>query len=133
MEYLGLKGLRFTKERREILKAVMGMHNHFEVEDIFLKLRNKGIKVSQTSIYRTLPLLVESGIVLKNTCDKMHARYEHVLGHEHHDHMVCIKCGKIIEFQDEEIEKLQVRAGRKNNFKIIGHRLVIRGFCDKCS
>ena len=131
-EYLSSRGLKLTRERKEILKAIMETHSHFEVDDIFIKLRRKKLKISQTSIYRTLPLLVESGIVLKNTCDRMTARYEHVLGHDHHDHMVCVKCGKIIEFQEDNIEELQVKVSKKHKFKILGHRLVIRGLCEKC-
>jgi Fur family ferric uptake transcriptional regulator len=131
-EFLRTKGLRFTRERREILSEVMKIHNHFEVDDIFLGLRKRSIKVSHASIYRTLPLLVESGIVLKTPCDKMSARYEHIVGHKHHDHFVCVKCGKIIEFNDTRIEKLQEENARKHHFKMSGHRLVIRGLCEKC-
>ncbi len=131
-DYLKSKGLRLTREREEILKEIMKIHGHFEVEDIYLRLRRKKVKVSQTSIYRTLPLLVESGIVQKTPCDRMKARYEHVLGHRHHDHMVCIKCGRIIEFSNERIERLQEEAGKKYRFEILGHRLVLSGLCEEC-
>ena len=130
--YLGSRGLRLTRERREILGEIMKIHGHFEVEDIYMRLRKKNIKVSQTSIYRTLPLLVESGIVRKTPCDRMKARYEHVLGHRHHDHMVCLKCGRILEFNNERIEQLQKEVGKKYSFEILGHRLVLSGVCEKC-
>ncbi len=131
-EFLRTKGLRFTRERRNILSEIMKTHSHFEVEDIYMRLRKKNIKVSQASIYRTLPLLVESGIVLKTPCDKMTARYEHVIGHKHHDHMVCMKCGKVIEFRDQNIEKLQEKDAKKHRFEMLGHRLVISGLCERC-
>jgi len=131
-KFLKSKGLRFTRERRDILGEVMKIHDHFEVDDIFLRLRKRSIKISHASIYRTLPLLVESGIVLKTPCDKMNARYEHVVGHKHHDHFVCVNCGRIIEFNDTKIEKLQEENAKKFRFKMLGHRLVISGLCEKC-
>jgi len=130
--YLSSKGLRLTGERKEILDEVMHTHSHFEVEDIFYKLRRKDANVSRASIYRMLPLLLESGIIRKTHCDVMKARYEHVLGHEHHDHMVCVKCGKTIEFKKEEIEKLQQEAAKEHHFKMLGHRLIISGLCKNC-
>lgn len=131
-DYLNSKGLRFTRERREILDEVMRTHSHFEVEDIFAGLRKKNANISRASIYRTLPLLLDSGIVHKTLCEVMRARYEHVLGHEHHDHMVCVKCGKVIEFKKDGIEKLQEEAAKEHRFKMIGHRLVISGLCKDC-
>ena len=130
--YLISKSLRFTPERRKILKEVMGIHGHFEVEDIFTRLRRKKANISRASIYRTMPLLLDSGIVRKTPCELMAARYEHILGHEHHDHMVCISCGRIIEFKKDKIEKLQEDAAKEHAFKILGHRLIISGLCKGC-
>jgi Fur family ferric uptake transcriptional regulator len=130
--YLSSKGLRLTGERKEILDEIMRTHTHFEVEDIFSSLRKKDSSVSRASIYRMLPLLLDSGIIRKTPCEVMKARYEHVLGHEHHDHMVCIKCGKTIEFKKERIEKLQQEAAREHHFRMLGHRLIISGLCKDC-
>lgn len=130
--YLNSKGMRFTGERRQIMEEVMRLHEHFEVEDILLRLRRRGAAVSQTTIYRTLPLLVDSGLVRKTPCDRMKARYEHVLGHDHHDHMVCIRCGEVTEFADKSIERAQREAAKNKKFAMLGHRLVISGICHKC-
>ncbi len=130
--YLTSKGLRFTRERKEILAEVMRIHGHFEVEDIFSRLRKKKVDISRASIYRSLPLFLDSGIVRKTPCDVMSARYEHVLGHEHHDHMICVKCGRVIEFKKDGIEKLQEEAVREHGFKMLGHRLIISGLCKDC-
>ncbi len=131
-EFLARRGMRYTKERRLILKAVMSRHDHFEPEDILVSLHAKGERVSTASVYRTLPLLIESGIVAKNPCDRMGARLEHVLGHDHHDHLVCVSCGKIVEFHNPEIEDLQEKVADDHGFKVEGHRLVISGYCSEC-
>jgi len=131
-DYLASKGLRFTREREEILQEVMKIHSHFEVEDLFARLRKKKAGISRASIYRTLPLLLDSGIVRKTPCEAMRARYEHILGHEHHDHMVCLRCGRVIEFKDDDIERLQEKAAKAHGFHVLGHRLVISGLCSRC-
>ncbi|KPJ61469.1 MAG: hypothetical protein AMJ46_01940 [Latescibacteria bacterium DG_63] len=130
--FLKAKGMRNTQERKEILDEVMRLHKHFEPEEIVMRLRRKGKAVSRASVYRTITLLVDAGIVRKTPCDQMKARFEHVLGHEHHDHLVCIQCGRVVEFHDEEIEDRQMKVARKQGFQITGHRLVISGYCRSC-
>jgi len=131
--YLKEKGMRFTQERRSILKEITSLDEHFEVKDLVNNFRFSGKRVSTASIYRTIPLLIEAGIILKNPCDQMQARLEPVLGQEHHDHLVCIKCKKIVEFRDDKIEKLQEKAAKKHGFSMEGHRLVISGYCRECN
>ena len=131
-DFLKTKWLRFTPERLAILREIMASDGHFEADDIFVRLRGKKIRASQTSVYRTLNLLVEAGIVRKNPCDQMEARYETIFGAKHHDHLICIRCGRMIEFQDGSIEKLQQKLASKHNFTVVGHRLVVSGYCDKC-
>jgi Fur family ferric uptake transcriptional regulator len=131
-EFLRERGLRFTRERKAVLREVMAVHGHFEAYDIAARLRKKGKRVSQTSVYRTLPLLIESGIVRKTPCEDMKARFEHVFGHTHHDHLVCLRCGKVIEFRNDGIEKLQKDVARRKKFAMVGHRLIISGYCSRC-
>ncbi len=130
--YLEKQGMRFTQERRIILKRVTSLDDHFEVEDLVQQFHSAGLKVSTASVYRTIPLLIDAGIIIKNPCDQMPARLEPVFGHEHHDHMVCRKCKKIVEFKDDEIEKLQKKVAEKHGFSMDGHRLVISGYCRDC-
>lgn len=130
--YLEEQGMRYTQERRLLLKEITSLNDHFEVEDLVHRLRSSGKKVSTASVYRTIPLLIEAGIIIKNPCDHMQARLEPVFGHEHHDHLVCIKCKKIVEFMDDEIEKLQEKVAKKHGFSMEGHRLVISGYCPEC-
>jgi Fur family ferric uptake transcriptional regulator len=131
-EFLRARRLRNTRERSVILDEVMRLHTHFEPEDIVMRLRRRGKGISRASVYRTMALLVDAGIVRKTPCDQMPARYEHVLGHNHHDHLVCTGCGRIIEFHDEKIERRQREVARRRGFRMTGHRLVISGYCKAC-
>lgn len=131
-EYIQSKGLKFTPERRAILNQIFENHGHFEADEMSFDLRKNKKKVSKATIYRTLALLVESGLLREVIFGEKHAHYEHVYGHEHHEHLVCIKCGKIIEFNDERIEKYQDEVCRKNKFKPESHRIQITGYCEDC-
>ena len=131
-KYLRSNNLKFTPERREILNEIRKIKTHFEVEDIIYRFHRDNKEISRASIYRTLPLLVDSGIVRKTPCDSMKARYEFIFGHEHHDHMVCIKCGQIIEFKNDYIERLQKQVAESYNFRMIAHKLIISGICENC-
>ena len=132
-EYLTEAGLRCTSERRLILEEVFRRHDHFEAEDIVLGLRGTGVRVSRASVYRTLPLLVESGLLRQVHSDEKHGHYEHIFGHDHHDHLICARCGNTIEFKDEGIEKLQDRVCARHGFTPANHRLEIHGICAACS
>jgi len=131
-EFLRGRGLRFTPEREAILEEIASRRGHFDLEEIFEGLRRKGLKVSRASIYRTVPLLVESGIVEEVERTDKHAHYEHTFGSSHHDHMLCTGCGRVIEFLSPEMEKLQEGLCRARGFKGTGHTLEIKGLCRDC-
>jgi Fur family ferric uptake transcriptional regulator len=130
--FLGEKGLKLTKERIAILKEVFSYHGHFEPEHLYFRMREGGSKASRASVYRTLTLLVESGLVEKVTRTEKGNVYEHTYGHRHHDHMICGGCGKIIEFYSEKLENLQDEICARNGFEGVSHILEIRGYCEKC-
>ena len=130
--YLEERGYRTTPERFAVLREVIRSEGHFEADDIFVRLRSKSVSASQTSVYRTLNLLVEAGIVRKNPCDRMSARYEAVFGSEHHDHLICLRCGRIIEFQDENLQRILKEVADRRRFELVGHRLVLSGYCEDC-
>lgn len=130
--YLGRKGLKLTKERISVLKEVFSFHDHFEPEHLYLRIKDSGLKASRASVYRTLSLLVESGLVERVTRTDKGNVYEHTFGHKHHDHMICDLCGEIIEFYSEKLERLQDEICRINSFAGISHILEIRGRCKKC-
>src|SRR3989304_4115145 len=132
-EYLTSKKLKFTSERQAILDRVFENHKHFEADELLGDLRLNDMKISKATIYRTLALLVKSGLLKEVISGERHAHYEHIFGHEHHDHLVCDNCGKIIEFVNYKIEDLQNGVCRKYNFKADSHRLQIHGLCKDCN
>jgi len=131
-DYLKAKGLKFTPERRLILEGVFSFSGHFNIEKLYDKLHRKTGALSLATIYRTLPHLIESGLIREVMRCQNRPQYEKSFGYPHHDHLVCIKCGKIFEFKDDGIEKLQERVCRKYGFKPTEHRLGIRGYCKNC-
>jgi Fur family transcriptional regulator, ferric uptake regulator len=130
--FLGEKGLKFTKERIAVLKEVFSSHSHFEPENLYLRIKASGSKASRASVYRTLSLLVESGLVEKVTRTEKSNVYEHTFGHSHHDHMICDGCGSIIEFYSEKLENLQKEICVGNGFDGRSHTLEIHGYCTEC-
>lgn len=131
--YLKTKKFKLTPKRKVILETIFGLHKHFDIDTLYYKLNKENKKVSRATIYRTIPLLIKSKLIKKVTsAEEKISNYEHIFGHDHHDHMICIKCGKIIEFKEEKIEKLQNSVCRKFNFKPVEHKLEIKGYCEKC-
>ena len=131
-QFLEERGQRLTKERNAVLQKAFSCKGHFDPESLYMEMRKKGVKASRASVYRTLNLLYECGLVEKVRQTEHGTIYEHSLGRQHHDHMVCIECGKIIEFYSERLEKLQEEICQERNFKGTNHTLEIRGYCRHC-
>ena len=100
-KYIKNKGLRYTPERETIVKEIFANHDHFDVDGLYLRLRGKEKKISKASIYRTIPHLLESGLIQEVFYEDGHMHYEHIFGHQHHCHLRCVECGQIVEFRDE--------------------------------
>jgi Fur family ferric uptake transcriptional regulator len=131
--FLGGQGLRMTRERLTILAAVLETRDHFDVEDLYSSLRARDRRVSRATVYRTLHLLVESGLVDRARFGTDSFSYEQIGGRGHHDHMVCNVCGRVIEFVSNEIESLQKAACAAQDFVPETHRLTIFGRCGPCA
>ena len=131
-DYLRRHNLKFTPQREVIFDTILSFKKHFDVDDLYARLRKKDRSISIATIYRILPLLVNSGLVNENFICQGKANYEFVFKKEHHDHLYCMKCGKIIEFKDDRIEKLQDEVCKKHKFKPVKHKLVIKGLCKDC-
>ncbi|KPL02176.1 MAG: hypothetical protein AMJ73_09135 [candidate division Zixibacteria bacterium SM1_73] len=131
-KYLNSKDLKLTKERKAVLQEIFLHKGHLEAEDILHSLRRKKKRASRATVYRTLDLLVDSGMVRKVDLGHGHSHYEHVLGHTHHEHMICLKCGKVIEFSDKEIERSLKQMCKKTEFKLTSHHLQVFGYCRDC-
>ena len=132
-EYLARKRLRLTRERRAILEEMLHVRGHFDADQLLAHFRSKGRMVSRATLYRTLARLVEAGLVHKIEMEHGQARYETMFGRHHHDHMICLACGRIIEFESREIERAQDDVCRKKGFTMTGHMHQIRGHCAACA
>jgi Fur family ferric uptake transcriptional regulator len=131
-EFITAKGLKQTKEREEIFHEIIATRGHFAPDDLFVRLKTKGSKVSRASIYRTIPLLVESGVIAEVEHIDKHAHYERVSKDAHHDHMICLRCGRVIEFYSKGLERIQDELCRKEGFRGVRHSLEILGYCGEC-
>jgi len=132
--FLRTRGLKLTSQRRRIFDRAFATHEHFSAEALAGWLaREQGPRVSRATVYRTLGLLLDGKFLSALDAGKGELVYEHVLGHVHHDHMLCLECGRIEEFHDERIEELQLAACRKKGFELVTHDLRLRGYCRACA
>jgi Fur family ferric uptake transcriptional regulator len=133
-EFLRQHALKLTAQRKRIFDRTFATHEHFSAEKLYGWLREEdGARVSRATVYRTLDLLVKGGFLGALDTGQGELVYEHVLGHDHHDHMICISCGRIEEFHDERIEELQRVAAQKHGFTIERHLHRLMGYCRACS
>lgn len=130
-EYIQQNGLRFTPEREAIVKEVFSRHDHFTVDELYLSLRRKR-PISRASLYRTIPLLIEAGLISEVFQDSGQTRYEHTYGHQHHCHLRCRICGQVIEFHEPYLEDLEKRVAAEHGYLVNGHRLEVLGRCPAC-
>ena len=131
-EFLRTKGLRVTAPRREVIELAWATRDHFSAEELTGWARRRKCKASRATVYRTLALLSE-GNFLGRIERGGHTLYEHILGHKHHDHLICLGCGKIVEFVNDTIESEQQKVVEKYKFKLISHTHILEGVCQSCS
>ncbi|HET6371742.1 MAG TPA: transcriptional repressor [Candidatus Polarisedimenticolia bacterium] len=131
-DYLTSHNLKMTQERRLILEEVFKTSDHFGADELHLRFVGKREPVSRATIYRALDHLVQSGLVRRVYLDQKRAFYEHVYGRKHHEHMICLSCGKVIEFSDDPLERRQDKVCRDLGFKPMRHALRIVGLCADC-
>lgn len=131
-EFLRDRGLKYTGERRKIVQAVMRTDEHFEAEQLFLTMRQEAQRVGKATVYRTLKLLVECGIVKEVHFSNKQVHYEHTYGQDPHDHLVCRRCGRIIEFDAGEVVRLRTLIAAERRFHALSHRFQILGLCEAC-
>ena len=125
-------GLKTTRERIMILEGVLKRTDHFDADQFAAELSVSGVKVSRATVYRTLDILNDMGIVHKSTLGHKHQHYENMVDRNHHDHLVCLSCEKVVEFLEPKIEELQEEVCRKNGFEIKDHSLQLFGICADC-
>jgi Fur family transcriptional regulator, ferric uptake regulator len=127
------RGLSPTYQRRAIAEAAFSTHAHFSADELLQLARRREPRVGRVTVYRTLEVLTEAGLVEERRFRKDRALYEHVVGHGHHDHMVCVACGKILEFHSPRIEAEQAKAARRLGFQVLHHSHTLFGRCRSCA
>jgi len=133
MDYLGEKGMSLTAQRKLIVETFLETEGHFSAEKLSELVRDKMPELGQATVYRTLKLLVESG--LADTIDPGDGvlLYEHKYGHAHHDHLICTQCGKKVEIFDSVIESRQEEVAASHGFDLTRHRMYLYGLCSECN
>lgn len=130
--FLRARRLSLTSQRQAVFEEVFRHHGHLYADEIAERLRKSGRRASRATVYRTLDLLVDAGLVKRVRLGSLQRQYEHVHFGEHHDHLVCEKCGRIIEFFSPEIEDCQTRVCEENDFEPVRHTMIIFGLCSRC-
>ncbi len=132
-EYLKTKNKRATSERLTIVEEVFSNHEHFEADELVSRLSHPGRRVSRASVYRTLSEMVNAGMIRKVARHNDREVYEHDYGYPQHDHLVCEKCQKLIEFTNAGIAEIYEQIAIEHGFLTTGHRLEVYGVCRDCA
>lgn len=126
------QGMRITQLRRQLVKFILSQEGHWHIQDLAEKIMKKFPKVGIATIYRTVNLLAEEGILSKSDVGSGPARYE-TTPNEHHDHLNCLDCGAIFEFENDKIEELQTKVAKQLGFKLKDHHMELYGSCQNRS
>jgi Fur family ferric uptake transcriptional regulator len=128
--YLEQHNLKHTKQRDLILTAFLESERHATSDEIYQTVRAEHPNIGYTTVYRTMKLFCEAGLAEEHHFDDGVTRYE--IEQEHHDHLVCLKCGKIIEFESRVIEQAQLEVAEGHKFEVLRHRHELYGHCQSC-
>ncbi|MCK4738823.1 MAG: transcriptional repressor [Deltaproteobacteria bacterium] len=130
---LASRGLKSTQQRYYIADTFFKTSTHLSLDELLKKVKRKTPRIGYATVYRTMKLLTECGLALERQFGDGQTRFENVLEEGHHDHIICLKCSKIVEFQNQKIEKLQEETALKLGFKVVRHKLELYGYCSDCS
>ncbi len=127
------EGLKATKQREEILNSFLNSSGHKSLSQIYAQVAKTNPKIGYVTVYRTLKLLTQLGLATRRKFEDGETRYEPTSEGNHHDHLICLQCGKIIEFEDQTLEALQKGVAQRYRFKISHHLMELYGQCDECT
>ena len=131
-QHLKDKGIRHSEQRRYIVDIFLKTERHLTTADLYELVRKKHRNIGYATVYRTMKLISSAGLAEEVNFGDGMVRFEHKYGHEHHDHLICLKCGRFIEAMKPEIEKLQQELSREHGFTPMSHKLQIFGVCKEC-
>jgi Fur family ferric uptake transcriptional regulator len=130
--YMERKGLRSTAQRRLVSDIFFQANGHLSIDDVLALVREQDPKVGYATVYRTMKLLVECGLANERQFGGTVTRFEVAHEDSHHDHLICLECRRIVEFEDEGIEQLQDRLARRHGFTLVSHKHELYGLCADC-
>lgn len=131
-QFIRSRGLRSTLQREQILDIFLSTERHISAEELYVLVKKHDARIGCTTVYRTMRLFAECGLCGRIDFGDGVARYEHRYNHEHHDHLVCTRCGRLVEVVDPEIERLQGRLFASHGFYPERHRMELYGVCRRC-
>ena len=131
-EYLRSNGMLYSEQREQILDIFLKTEKHPTINDLYDLVKKKHPQIGLATVYRTMRVICDVGLARETDFGGSIRHFEHKYKHQHHDHLVCTKCGRIIEVMNPEIEKLQETLARKHKFKAVRHRMEIFGLCQNC-
>ncbi|MGD8863507.1 MAG: transcriptional repressor [Myxococcales bacterium] len=130
--YMERKGLRSTSQRRLVSDIFFRIDGHLSIDDVLARVREHDPKVGYATVYRTMKLLVECGLANERQFDDSVTRFEVAHEDSHHDHLICLECKRIVEFEDDEIERLQEELAERKGFELVSHKHELYGLCADC-
>ncbi len=125
-------GLKLTQGRMEIYREILKTRGHFDADELYERFRRKGSPIARDTVYRTIPFLLESGMIQKSAGLKHRDYFENIKTLGHHDHLICVRCGRIVEFKSKQVERWQNEICKKYGFKPVFHDHRLFGKCAPC-
>ncbi len=131
-EHLRRQGLKSTAQRDDIAHVFFASNRHISVEELYNEVKRVNPRLGYATVYRTMKLLTECGLAVERHFRDGEARYESLSEGHHHDHLICERCGKIVEFKEDRIDTLQAEVARRLGFRFTGHKMELYGLCRDC-